>query len=66
MSRWRCRWIQVDEAAQHPALAGVWARRQIAALADQQFIVADPGGELADQIKQLALDYGLPLRLHRR
>jgi Ca-activated chloride channel homolog len=43
----------------HKALAPVWARTQIADLADKQAYAGDPHGELADQIKRLALNYNL-------
>ncbi len=43
----------------HKALASVWARTQIADLSDRQAYAGDPHGELADQIKRLALNYNL-------
>jgi Ca-activated chloride channel family protein len=44
-------------AATHQGLPSVWARMKIADLADQSTYQPDPG--LPDQIKQVALDYGL-------
>ena len=46
-----------DKAATHPGLPSVWARSKIADLAEQA--VWEPNRELPDQIKQVALDYGL-------
>jgi len=40
-------------------IPAVWARTQIADLADQMTHTKDPHGELPGQIKQLALDYNL-------
>lgn len=44
-------------AATHQGLPSVWARMKIADLSDQATRARNP--ELADQIKQVALDYGL-------
>jgi Ca-activated chloride channel homolog len=46
-----------DGLATHKALPSVWARMKIADLADQS--TYNPNAEWADQIKQVALDYGL-------
>jgi Ca-activated chloride channel homolog len=46
-----------DVAATHNGLPSVWARSKIADLADQA--TWEPNRELPDQIKQVALDYGL-------
>ncbi len=43
----------------HEALASMWARNRIADLADRQAYAGDDDGELAGQIKHLALDYNL-------
>lgn len=43
--------------AQHPALAGIWARQKISALEDDT--VRSSNSRLSQQIKQLALDYNL-------
>jgi Ca-activated chloride channel family protein len=55
--------VATDRSAQadgaHSALAGVWARRQIAELVDQQVQNLDPHRELEGQIKRVALEYGL-------
>jgi len=50
--------VQVaDSTATHKGLPSVWARMKIADLAEHS--VYDPDPELPDQIKQVALDYGL-------
>lgn len=46
-----------NATASHKGLPSVWARMKIADLADQS--TYEPNAELADQIKQVALDYGL-------
>jgi len=46
-----------DPAANHPALASVWARMKIADLSD--LAPHRPGDDLVGQIRQVALDYGL-------
>jgi Ca-activated chloride channel homolog len=48
-----------DPRDDHAALASVWARNQIADLADRQAYERDADPELAGQIEQLALDYNL-------
>jgi Ca-activated chloride channel family protein len=50
--------LKLDEsAAQHPAIAAVWARMKIADLADHA--AYEPNADLPQQIKQVALEYGL-------
>jgi Ca-activated chloride channel family protein len=46
-----------DPTATHPGLPSVWARMKIADMAERSLYQPNP--ELADQIKQVALDYGL-------
>jgi Ca-activated chloride channel family protein len=46
-----------DAAATHKGLPSVWARMKIAALADESTYA--PSSEFPEQIKQVALDYGL-------
>lgn len=46
-----------DTAAEHKGIASVWARMKIAALANQA--TYDPDADLPEQIKQVALEYGL-------
>ncbi len=48
-----------DPVNQHAALAGVWARMQIAELTNQCTYTDDPHGELTGMIRQTALDYHL-------
>ena len=46
-----------DANATHPGLPSIWARMKIAALAAESTYA--PNVELPEQIKQVALDYGL-------
>jgi Ca-activated chloride channel homolog len=46
-----------DAAATHAGLPSVWARMKIADLAAES--ICAPNAELPDQIKRVALDYGL-------
>ncbi len=46
-----------ESSATHPGIACVWARKQIETLANRA--VYDSDSELTDQIKQVALEYGL-------
>jgi Ca-activated chloride channel family protein len=46
-----------DARTDHPGLPAVWARMKIADLAEQS--IYEPKSEWAEQIKQVALDYGL-------
>jgi Ca-activated chloride channel family protein len=46
-----------EATAAHKALPSVWARMKIADLSDESTYTPNP--ELPDQIKQVALDYGL-------
>ena len=48
-----------DAKGDHPGIRSVWARMKIADLANQRTHTRDPGGELASEIKQVALDYSL-------
>ncbi len=49
--------VALNEAANHAGIASVWARAKIAHLCDEE--ITAPKGNLATQIKQVALDYGL-------
>ncbi|MBK8979493.1 MAG: VWA domain-containing protein [Planctomycetes bacterium] len=50
--------VPVGAAVDHPALARLWARARIRSLNDARSYVATPA-ELADEIRALALAYGL-------
>jgi len=49
--------VDQETTAAHKALPSVWARMKIADLSDESTYAPNP--ELPDQIKQVALDYGL-------
>jgi len=49
--------IETERASTHQGLPSVWARMKIADLSDRATLTRNP--DLADQIKQVALDYGL-------
>ena len=54
----RAEWsVSANNAEQHRGLSSVWARMKIADLSDRALL--DRGGELAGEIKQTALDFGL-------
>ncbi len=55
--RWAVAVERLDETAGQASLPSVWARLKIADLSDQALM--DRSGELNEEIKQLALDYGL-------
>ena len=46
-----------DARGRHPGLAFVWARKRIAEIADRATYEANP--QLADEIRQVALEYGI-------
>lgn len=53
--------IDLGAAASHPGLASLWARRQIEELSDQELRLGG-SGELADEIRRLALEHGIASR----
>ena len=54
----RVEWnVSANSSQKHPGLPSVWARMKIADLSDRALL--DRSGELAGEIKQTALDFGL-------
>lgn len=52
--------VPVDtKCTTNPALAAIWARQKITGLSDEMFMTPNRTDELAQQVKQTALDHGL-------